>query len=987
MNISSLSLASVYGQLTSFAKLENFWSFFETAFGSNYDFATAASLRSQWQESNFSLFPQIEVVSSEVLGSANGAYAISTNKIYLSDQFVSRASQQSLDAVILEEFGHFVDAQVNATDTAGDEGELFSALVRGVNLSAAELSRIKTEDDHAVIVVDGQSIVIEQNQFYTYSYLGKQLTIISSDSNSEEKVFVKVVFQTSQPLAANSLYTSKESANFQNGSISLVDSSGQIVRDFNLPLLHFQVHTSNQGTIDAWHFQGDDGVTQNDHSIYTYSIQNFLLPDFNVNVNYPAGYEQGDIVDWSTNTGIWSGGRSYTSAPLTSWTTSPSAPSDLFLSTRTINENQAIDTTVGTFTTRDLDTGNTFTYSLVTGTGDTDNALFTITDNQLKTNATFDYETRNRYSIRVKTTDQSGLSYQKAFTINVSNDVDEQNQLYTYSYLGNQSLSTTENVFVKVVFKSFQPLAANTIYRSIFAARDNTAPTDTYFPYGSLSLVNSFGQIFRGINFTPILLIHTSNQGTIDAWYAMVEGRTVDEYREAFGLVGFNVSTYFDPNSVLPLNHASYLPIGSDFADVENWSPDGSINTWDGSSKYWQEYTSYTSAPSWTISPPQSPPNNSPIDLFLSTSTINENQASGTTVGTFTTADPDTGNTFTYSLVTGTGDTDNTVFRIVGNQLKSNDIFDFETQNSYSIRVQTTDEGGLTFEKVLTIGITDINETPINLSVSNNTIAENQAIGTAIGTFTTTDPDTDDTFTYNLVTGTGSTDNVLFTITGNQLKSNGIFDFETQNSYSIRVRTTDQGGLTFEKALTLNVKDIAGILSINNISVTEGNTGSTNATFTVSLSDPYAGTVSVDYATVNGTAYSTPYDYTAKSGTLNFSGGVTSQTVNVAVLGDTYNEANENFSLNLSNPTNAQLANTTGTATIIDDDPLPTFSISSLQLAEGDSGSKNAQLMCSYPLLVVKSSLSTTPPSMERLIQVATTPPPVEPSSLHQVIP
>ena len=169
MNISSLSLASVYGQLTSFAKLENFWSFFETAFGSNYDFATAASLRSQWQESNFSLFPQIEVVSSEVLGSANGAYAISTNKIYLSDQFVSRASQQSLDAVILEEFGHFVDAQVNATDTAGDEGELFSALVRGVNLSAAELSRIKTEDDHAVIVVDGQSIVIEQNQFYTYS--------------------------------------------------------------------------------------------------------------------------------------------------------------------------------------------------------------------------------------------------------------------------------------------------------------------------------------------------------------------------------------------------------------------------------------------------------------------------------------------------------------------------------------------------------------------------------------------------------------------------------------------------------------------------------------------------------------------------------------------------------------------------------------------------------------------------------------------------
>ena len=159
----SFDFSSVYAQLTSFAKLENFWSLFETAFGSSYDFATAASFRSQWQSQDFSLFPQIEVVSSDVLGSAKGAYAISTNKIYLSDQFVSLASQPSLDAVILEEFGHFVDAQVNATDTPGDEGELFSAIVRGVNLSSAELSRIEAEDDHAVITVDGRSITVEQS--------------------------------------------------------------------------------------------------------------------------------------------------------------------------------------------------------------------------------------------------------------------------------------------------------------------------------------------------------------------------------------------------------------------------------------------------------------------------------------------------------------------------------------------------------------------------------------------------------------------------------------------------------------------------------------------------------------------------------------------------------------------------------------------------------------------------------------------------------
>jgi CSLREA domain-containing protein len=162
MIMSTFSLSSVYAQLTSFANLENFWSLFDTAFGSSYDFATAASFRSQWQAQDFSQFPQIEVVSSEVLGSAKGAYGISTNRIYLSDAFISSASQQSLDAVILEEYGHFVDAQVNATDTTGDEGEFFSALVRGVSLSAAELSRIKAEDDHGIMSLGGQLITIEK---------------------------------------------------------------------------------------------------------------------------------------------------------------------------------------------------------------------------------------------------------------------------------------------------------------------------------------------------------------------------------------------------------------------------------------------------------------------------------------------------------------------------------------------------------------------------------------------------------------------------------------------------------------------------------------------------------------------------------------------------------------------------------------------------------------------------------------------------------
>ena len=78
MTISS-SLASVYAQLTSFANLSNFWSLFDTAFGSSYDSAKSANFKYQWQSGNFSQFPQIEILSSDVLGTAKGAYAISTN--------------------------------------------------------------------------------------------------------------------------------------------------------------------------------------------------------------------------------------------------------------------------------------------------------------------------------------------------------------------------------------------------------------------------------------------------------------------------------------------------------------------------------------------------------------------------------------------------------------------------------------------------------------------------------------------------------------------------------------------------------------------------------------------------------------------------------------------------------------------------------------------------------------------------------------------
>ncbi len=131
-------------------------------------------------------------------------------------------------------------------------------------------------------------------------------------------------------------------------------------------------------------------------------------------------------------------------------------------------------------------------------------------------------------------------------------------------------------------------------------------------------------------------------------------------------------------------------------------------------------------------------------------------------------------------------------------------------------------------------------------------------------------------------------------------------------------------------------------LSVDNATVTEGNSGTTNANFTVSLSPASGKTVTVNYATANGTAVA-PADYTAKSSTtLTFNPGQTSLPVTVVTKGDTLDEDNETFTLDLSAPSNATLSDGQGVGTITDDDGLPAITVGDVTVAEGDSGTQNA---------------------------------------------
>jgi uncharacterized repeat protein (TIGR01451 family) len=133
------------------------------------------------------------------------------------------------------------------------------------------------------------------------------------------------------------------------------------------------------------------------------------------------------------------------------------------------------------------------------------------------------------------------------------------------------------------------------------------------------------------------------------------------------------------------------------------------------------------------------------------------------------------------------------------------------------------------------------------------------------------------------------------------------------------------------------VGDCKPEIVINDVTLTEGNSGTVNATFTVTLTASSAQTVTVDFATADGTATASA-DYQANNGVLTFAPGDTTKTITVLVNGDTLDEANETFFVNLSNPVNASIVDAQGLGTINDNDPQPSLAINDVSLAEGNSG-------------------------------------------------
>jgi gliding motility-associated-like protein len=631
------------------------------------------------------------------------------------------------------------------------------------------------------------------------------------------------------------------------------------------------------------------------------------------------------------------------------------APTNISLSNNSIDEEKPIGTVIGTLTTSDADTGDNFTYSLVAGSGDSNNRNFQISGDQLVSNEVFDFETKASYTIRIQTSDSGDANFSKAFTIYV-NDVDENicnreqdslalvafyhatngdswtrkdnwltGNLDTWYGIGTDGCNVTSiqlsynqlsghipaeigkltklvsiNLLGGTIEGGIPDEFENLVLLEHLVLKDNKLegaisqnwisklpnlktlnltnnPLGGSIPgeienlkkltYLGLNLNNLSGTIppeignlvnlkeldlgqnelsgsipkeignlnkitrlsFGDNNLTGVIpseigqlsnieeLILFDNQLTGNLPVEITALKKLERLALTRNMLGDQIPVWLqqlntlkwielDENNFIGdvpeevLNMPTLERILLSHNQLTNFLPSKEINNekldWvfldhnhftfeDLEDKIDNNYSRFKYAPQAKIGQQEtitkSSGENYTLDIFCGgTANVyqwyHNNQAIGT-------ASP------------------NAAFELY-NLSEAN-------EGAYHCEITNTIVPDLTIEsEPITLQITEVNQAPTDILLSNATINEEEDANTLVGILSTTDADDGDTFTYTLMAGTGDTDNNSFLISGDQLQSNEVFDYETKSVYSIRVRTTDFAGTWFEKVFAVFIEDL-----------------------------------------------------------------------------------------------------------------------------------------------------------------------------------
>ncbi len=499
-------------------------------------------------------------------------------------------------------------------------------------------------------------------------------------------------------------------------------------------------------------------------------------------------------------------------------------PSDITLSNQSVAEN-GTGAVVGTLATADPDAGDSHTYTV------SDNR-FEVVGGQLKLKdgISLDHEAEPSVTVQVTATDAGGLSYSESFTIAVENV----NEAPTDIALSNASVA--EN-------------AAGAVVGSLSAADQDAGDSHTYTVSDArFEVVGGELKLKDGI-----ALDHEAEPAVSVEVTATDAGGL--SYSESFTITVENVNeapTDIALSNMSVAENAAGAVVGSlsaadqDAGDSHTYTVSdsrfevvgGDLKLKDGIALDHEAEPavtvdvtvtdagglSYTE--SFTITVENV--NEAPTDIALSNASVAEN-AAGAVVGSLSAADQDAGDSHTYTV-------SDARFEVVGGELKLKDgiALDHEAEPAVSVEVTATDAGGLSYTESFTISVTNVNEAPTDIALSNMSVAESTP-GAVVGTIATVDADLGDAHAYTI-------SDSRFEVVGGQLKlKDGVaLDHETEASITVDVATTDAGGLSHSETFTIaveNANDRPTDIALSNATVGENAAGAVIGSLSVADQD------------------------------------------------------------------------------------------------------------------------------------------------------
>ncbi len=493
-------------------------------------------------------------------------------------------------------------------------------------------------------------------------------------------------------------------------------------------------------------------------------------------------------------------------------------PTDISINNYTIIENSTIGTLIATLSATDQDAGSTFNYSLTTG--QPENSQFSITGNQLVVNANYDYETDSIKVIELSVDDNGGCNYVETFTISIKNG----NDAPTALNLSNPFISDHQQAGSFMgEFSTIDPDLNDSHVYSLVTGVGSTDNAQFYIQNDTLYNVSMLDYTTQSVYFirarstdlgglfienTFTLNVSNVNDAPSDI---LINNFTINENMPIASSIG--TLTVIDND--LADTHTLTVEPGLDSASV---AIAGNVLITNSSYNFEQKDTLYVNIRATdpyaayyvkTFTIVVNDINDAPTNIIISTDSIQELSPINTPIGNFSTTDEDAGATHSYSLTSGIGDTDNSLFIISGNQLQSNLSYTY-TGQTYSLRVKSTDNGGLFVEKIFLIKVYNKNEAPLDIIIDTTSVVEDNEQMSYISRIRTIDNDSPDNFTYTLVSGSGDEDNSEFQIQNNKLIIVTKTNYDVKQVYHIRVRSTDFAGLNVEKSFDITITDISG---------------------------------------------------------------------------------------------------------------------------------------------------------------------------------